>query len=82
MVCAVTLGQGHDDACDCSVRDLSLIQEPVITYHWTILLEEKKRLVNVLIISYSVCFSNATDTSILLLNREKQRNYHIPVDRE
>lgn len=48
------------------VRDLSLIQKLVITYHWVLLLEEKIRLTNILIISYFVCFSNATDTSILL----------------
>ena len=33
------------------VRDLSLIQKLLITHHWTLLLEEKIRLVNMLIIS-------------------------------
>lgn len=50
------------------VRDLSPIQKLVMTYHWTLLLKEKIRLANILIISYSVCFSNATDTSIFLLS--------------
>ena len=38
------------------VRDLSPIQELVITYHWTLLLEEKIRLGKILIIYYSMCF--------------------------